>query len=162
PRPPSSSRPGSQQVPPYYIALPALPGLNRYVAIYATTTGRLVTIPRYRGMRLGGQDVAGSEDGRTFVIADEAANSIASRFYLARFNPATGKAAVTLLPTLQAPDANGLQAMALSPDGTKLAIGYEVSTTDSTSGYGKYRLVVDDLRTGNTRTWTNSHGELAY
>jgi hypothetical protein len=151
PRPPHSSIPFSQQVPAYYIALPS-PGSLGPVGIYATKTGRLVTAVRFHGDN-SATLVTAAADGRTFVIA---AAEKHPTLYLTRFNATTRKAQVTVLRAPTLPAHARIEALALSPDGTKLAVGYRANVSDRS---GKHVLVVADLKTGRTHEWTSNHGE---
>ena len=151
PRPPHSIIPLSQPVPSYYIALPS-PGSLGPVGIYATKTGALVTAVRFHGDN-SATLVTAAADGRTFVIV---AADKHPTLYLARFNPTTRKAQVRALRAPILPANARVEALALSPDGTKLAVGYRANASDRS---GKHVLVVADLKTGRTREWTSTRGE---
>jgi Tol biopolymer transport system component len=154
PRPPHSTIPSSQQVPAYYIALPS-PGSLGPVGIYATRTGRLVTTLRFQGDN-SATLVTAAANGRTFVIVTAGKHPT---LYLARFNGATRTAQVRVLHAPTLPAHARVEALALSPDGTKLAVGYRANVSDRS---GKHVLVVTDLKTGQTRDWTSARGEFAF
>jgi hypothetical protein len=149
PRPPQTGI-VSQRVPRYYIATSAPDGQGDRAAIYATATGRQIAVLSYHGAPIPAFGTAAAANDRTFVIGETTAN--ATRFYLAKFDPATREAtrelSVTVLaePTLPRPD--DLQALALSPDGSRLAVlWYE---------RGASVLAAVNLSTGSVRRWTSA------
>ena len=151
PRPQHSIIPSPEQVPAYYIALPS-PGSLGPVGIYATKTGRLVTTVRFHGDN-SATLVTAAADGRTFVIVAAGKHPV---LYLARFNAATRKAQVRELRAPVLPAKARVEELALSPDGTKLAVGYRANVSDRS---GKHVLVVADLKTGRTHEWSSTDGE---
>ena len=97
--------------------------------------------------------VTAAADGRTFVIVAAGKHPV---LYLARFNAATRKAQVRELRAPVLPVKARVEELALSPDGTKLAVGYRANVSDRS---GKHVLVVADLKTGRTHEWSSTDGE---
>jgi len=148
-------------VPPYYVAL-TVPGT--YTDIYAredgtaaevraTATGAVlarIAVPRPYVQFAA---VTAAADDRTFVLVAEErgarprTNYTPSRFYLLRFDPASGRASLRALPAAFIPAGDDVCDTALSPDGTLLAadIGGDCVQRD--------RLHVFDLATGMVRVW---------
>jgi hypothetical protein len=148
-------------VPPYYVAL-TVPGT--YTDIYAredgtaaevraTATGAVlarIAVPRPYVQFAA---VTAAADDRTFVLVAEergarpATYNTPSRFYLLRFDPASGRASLRALPAAFIPAGDDVCDTALSPDGTLLAadIGGDCVQRD--------RLHVFDLATGMVRVW---------
>jgi len=148
-------------VPPYYVAL-TVPGT--YTDIYAredgtaaevraTATGAVlarIAIPRPYVQFAA---VTAAANDRTFVLVAEErgarprTNYTPSRFYLLRFDPASGRASLRALPAAFIPAGDDVCDTALSPDGTLLAadIGGDCVQRD--------RLHVFDLATGMVRVW---------
>jgi hypothetical protein len=148
-------------VPPYYVAL-TVPGT--YTDIYAredgtaaevraTATGAVlarIAVPRPYVQFAA---VTAAADDRTFVLVAEergarpATYNTPSRFYLLRFDPASGRASLRALPAAFIPAGDEVCDTALSPDGTLLAadIGGDCVQRD--------RLHVFDLATGMVRVW---------
>ena len=174
-----SPRPGgrpaavSASVPPYYVALslagngdccrPGAPYSPVTTAVVrATATGAAVatiTPPRPYGTFIG---VTGAADNRTFVLA---AQGLASPpltqapptgFFLLRIDPAnpmpSARARLTPLPITVRSQGAGVTGLALSPDGTKLAIAevYPIAAPPA--------LHVVTLATGAERVWAATTG----
>ena len=148
-------------VPPYYVAL-TVPGTYRDIyaredgtaaEVRATATGAVlarIAVPRPYVQFAA---VTAAADDRTFVLVAEErgarprTNYTPSRFYLLRFDPASGRASLRALPAAFIPANNEVCDTALSPDGTLLAadIGGDCVQRD--------RLHVFDLATGMVRVW---------
>lgn len=134
-RPPAGSGDGGTAgVPPYYVALTATgtPAASHPVTltVRSTFTDRVlatVTAPRpYGTFNL----VEGTADDRTFLVGAQVWHpsepgdiSQPVRLYLLRFDPSTERTSLTALPI---PQFNGeyLQEASISPDGTRVAVGY--------------------------------------
>ena len=147
-------------VPPYYVAL-TVPGTYRDIyaredgtaaEVRATATGAVlarIAVPRPYVQFAA---VTAAADDRTFVLVAERGarprtNYTPSRFYLLRFDPASGRASLRALPAAFIPAGDDVCDTALSPDGTLLAadIGGDCVQRD--------RLHVFDLATGMVRVW---------
>lgn len=152
PRPPVSRGPNSQQVPAYYIALPA-PGSLGPIGIYATKTGHLVTRVRFHGDSTASLVTAAANGGTFAIVAGQRHPNL----LIARFSSKLRMVAVSALSALAFPANARIEALALSPDGTKLAVGFRGDVRDRS---GKHVLDVIDLKTGQVRTWTSAHGEI--
>ncbi len=157
-------------VPPYYLALTGYPGRPHLRAVIrASATGAAlatVTPPRPYGTFT---HVSGAADDRTFVLSaqrwvplpsgggDGAAQrldtSAKAKFFLLRFDPATGTARLVALPV--PPEAGGgadtskwgLAGIALSPDGSKLAMAIDRPSPQTPE------IKVASVATGSERTW---------
>jgi hypothetical protein len=147
------------------------------VVVGETLTGkRLATVTPPTGDTFVG--VTGAADDRTFVL--DSVQLAAGRggmlsatqertWYLLRVRPgATPVATVTRInfPVPSAADINGI---ALSPDGTKLAMFYQVAGAGAGGVFpysGPFTLAIYSVATGAVlRSWTGSnpsHGSLAY
>jgi hypothetical protein len=172
-------RPGARpaavpaSVPRYYVALslvgngdccrsgaPYSPVTTAVVRATATgTTVATITPPRPYSTFIG---VTGAADNRTFVLA---AQELASPpltqapptgFFLLRIDPAnpvpSARARLSPLPITVRPPGAGVTGLALSPDGTKLAIAevYPIAAPPA--------LHVVTLATGAQRVWTAATG----
>jgi hypothetical protein len=144
------------------------------VVVGDTLTGkRLATVTPPTGSTFVG--VTGAADDRTFVLDSVQIAPVSGllsatqqrTWYLLRIRPgATPVATVTRLnfPVPSAADTSGI---ALSPDGTKLAMFYQVARTGDGFPYsGPFTLAIYSVATGAVlRSWTGtnpSHGSLAY
>ena len=164
-----AAAPGS--VPPYYVALnltgngdccrPGLPDSPLTDAVVrATATGTTlatITPPRPYGTFTG---VTGAADDRTFVLAAEELTPLPETeapptgFFLLRIDPAnpvpSARARLTPLPITVPPGA-GVSGLALSPDGSKLA----VAEGDITAAPDLHVVAV---ATGAERVWAAAPG----
>ena len=145
-------------LPPYYLVLTGYPAMPEHATIRATATGKAlatVTAPRpYTGFTF----VTGAKDDRTFILATQRWWQIApgtggqaaekrngatpAAFFRLRFNPATRSARLTPLHIPQRIPAGSLSGIAVSPDGTKLAMTLHQA-----------EIEVITLATGSARRW---------
>lgn len=156
---PSGPGPGLGSLPPYFVAINAN-GNPNFVSAYAvvrTTKGGslLGTVKPPPGYSV--LAVTGAADDRTFVL-DEAKSSangtLGTRsFYLLRLKPSGAPASVTKLPMTAGSLVTGV---ALSPDGTMLAIA--VQPQDNAADSNLTELRVYTLATGAVRTWSENNG----
>jgi hypothetical protein len=165
PKPEPSSGGDSDRAPAYYVALtekasrsgiPDEPG-KVAAQIYATSTGRPVAnlVPASLGL-LPPSVFSAAADDRTFAFAAQRPDSMITRFYVAKFDPATGQVRVFELPrTLDLPRESVLDSLALSPDGTRVAITF-VRTYSAV--HAVFQLTVYDLAASTTRSWTSERG----
>jgi hypothetical protein len=126
----SSCRPNPVGVPAYDMALS---GVIRH-----TLTGLYVTtvVPPKPFNAIGG--VAGAADDRTFVLAAHTggvAGRGPTKFFVARLDAATRTATLKPLAIPQVPAADVLTGLALSPDGTRLAMAVLAGPTSYLSVY---------------------------
>jgi hypothetical protein len=166
----AAERAAIASVPPYYLALTGYAGQrHHYAVVRASATGAAlatVTPPRPYGTFT---HVSGAADDRTFVVAvqrwvpmpssgnDAAAkrldNSARAKFFLLRFNPVARTARLTALPVPGEPggevgeSSSGLAGMALSPDGSKLAIAIQRPAPLPPE------IKVANVATGSEQTW---------
>jgi len=158
--PPGGAATGAQVsgVPAYYVALSEPVDTPQRAVIRATGTGKVlttVTPPRpYRGFTF----VTGAADDRTFVLAAQRwwdttsgtggltaqnrDNTTPVTFFRLRFDPATRTVRLTRLSHLAGPQASQLAGIALSPDGTRLAVALHSA-----------RIAVFTLAAGSARYW---------
>ena len=157
-------------IPPYYVVLTGYAGQpHRYAEIRASATGAklaTVTPPRPYGTF---SRVSGAADDRTFIVAvqrwvpipagskaaaarrlDESARA---KFFLLRFSPAARTAHLVALPVPGEPgglaerSSSGLAGIALSPDGSKLAIALQRPAPMPPE------IKVASVATGAEKTW---------
>jgi hypothetical protein len=137
------------QVPRFYVSIPGdVPGR---VVVRATATGQLTgTIPVPRPAKLISL-VASAGNGRAYVLAASRGQVVGqpvsegpSRFYLLTLSPSGHPGPLKRLPIPeQTPDITGL---ALSPDGTKLAVAVAPASN-------RPRIEVFSLATGAEHDW---------
>jgi hypothetical protein len=158
-------------LPPAGQSAPAKDPLPDSVVVGDTLTGeRLTTIKPPAGSTFVG--VTGAADDRTFVL-DSAAivpglmSATQQRtWYVIRLRPGAPVTALTRL-TLPVPAAADVNGIALSPDGSKLAVLYQVAREGDGFPYsGPFTLGIYSVATGAAlRTWTGTdpyHGSYAY
>jgi hypothetical protein len=173
-RPPASPL---AQLPQYYVDLQQQPGCDCNLnppdswrvdpdrALVRTRSGQtlaIVTVPKPYGTFVA---VRAAADDRTFLLAAQVPEFIsdgypATRFYLLRINPAAPaghKAVLAALPVPVVPAGFVPSGVALSPDGTRLA----VLTCPNVGTCPASRLVIYDLATGTSRTWSVAGGSRA-
>ena len=143
---PSASA-AAQGMPPFYVVADH----NQPAAyIRDSASGRLlsaVRLPAGTDPKLTQVTAAG--DDRTFVLA---LFSLArgTRFYALRINGG-GSAGLTLLAIRPLPTRETVDSVALTPDGTRLAVAIQTGGRD-----GKVEVIT--LATGAVRTWTTTRG----
>jgi hypothetical protein len=170
---------GPDGVPPYYVTLPASFGWYAYapaspqaspqgagliVGETATAT-RLATVPPPHGMTFN--VVTGAADDRTFVVGATSyvpgektvGTYWTETWYLLRISPGTAHVAtVTRLPISPVPYVTGV---ALSPDGTELAVA-DRQYPGGSSGAPRAGLTVWSAGTGKAlRRWHVATGYIA-
>ncbi len=119
-------------VPRYFMVLPWVsPQAEvRYAEIRDTVTGEVLAVVRpprpYHSFSL----VSGASDDLTFVLMAQASQEAPSnasgpgRLYLARFNPGSRTVRLTPLPIPAFHDVSRFSGLALSPDGSRLAVAF--------------------------------------
>jgi hypothetical protein len=144
---PSASA-AAQGMPPFYVVAD-----HNQPAAYVrdSATGRLrstVRLPAGTDPKLTQVTVAG--DDRTFVLA---LFSLArgTRFYELRITASGQSAGLTPLAIRPLPTREAADAIALTPDGTRLAVAIQTGGRD-----GKVEVIT--LATGAVRTWTTTRG----
>jgi hypothetical protein len=139
-------------VPAYYVALdPSL------AVVRATATGATLARITARTPFVG---VTGAADDRTFVLdAQRQAGgpAVQSRFYLLRLSASGAEAAFTPLALPALPGGTVVTGLALSPDGSQLAVEVDSGTNGQP---GLLEIGVYTLATGAFRTWSaNGSGD---
>ena len=146
--------PGSHTgVPPYYVAV----ANSSLTVVRATWTGATLARIATRTPVVG---VAGAADGRTFVL-DEQRSVVGGSvtwvgqpaFYLLRLSASGTEESLTRLAVPAIPDGTVVSGLALSPDGSKLAV-------DADSGSWPQarlmKIMTYTLATGASHSWTTS------
>jgi hypothetical protein len=147
-------------IPAYYVAMTATKSADplaspQFAGIYSTATGKLVariTPPAPRRSTASVIGVSAAADDRTFLLTvggQLSAQPKEPRFYLARFDPASRQVSLATVPATVPAQAE-LEAVALSPDGTKVA--YALTPTSKPF---HFELTVFDVKTLRSRTWTS-------
>ena len=140
-------------VPPYYVAV----ANSSLTVVRATWTG--ATLARIK-TRVPVAGVAGAADGRTFVL-DEQRSIMGAQvrwvgqpaFYLLQLTASGTEESLTRLPVPAIPKGTVVSGLALSPDGSKLAVDVD------SGGWPQARLMkimTYTLATGASRSWTTS------
>jgi len=140
-------------VPPYYVAAAS----SSLTVVQATWTGATLARITTRTPVAG---IAGDADGRTFVL-DEQRQIIGARvtwvgqpaFYLLRLTASGAEESLARLAVPAIPDGTVVSGIALSPDGSKLAVDV------GSGGWPQARLMeimTYTLATGASRSWTAS------
>jgi hypothetical protein len=162
PAAPASGTSALRSIPPYYVALAGLPDTPEHAVIRASATGAVlatVNPPRpYRSFTF----VSGAADDRTFVLAaqrwwnvtsgtrGEAAqqqdNTTPVVFFRLTFDPRTRATRLTALPTAGPISSQDLSGLAVSPDGSTLALSVHPA-----------EISVITLATGSERHWVWPH-----
>jgi hypothetical protein len=140
-------------VPPYYVAL----GNPKLAVVRATATGHtLVRIPTHVPF----VGVTGAADDRTFVL--DAQSQVMGpevlwpdqpAFYLLKLTASGAEASYTRLAIPALPKGIAVTGLALSPDGSKLAIAMD---THPNFKLGLMEISIYTLATGAVRTWTTT------
>jgi hypothetical protein len=169
---PAGTAAGPLGTPAYYVTLaaPAGPaGVGAAAVVRRTATGQAFARVTAPGSGVRFTMVAAAPDDRTFVLGAQArvhldqtttgpssssGSGVSWRvrvlpgtptaFYLLRFDPARRQARLSRLPVPAATEP--VSGLALSPDGTKLAV--------ATTPPGRMKITVSTLATGTSRTWT--------
>lgn len=138
-------------VPAYYVAI----GNPSYAAVKATATGAtLARIPTHTPF----VGVTGAADDRTFVL--DAQRQVMGptvqwpgqpAFYLLRLSAAGAKESLTQFAIPALPKGTRVTGLALSPDGSKLAV--DVGSGD-VGQPGRQEIMIYTLATGAFRTWS--------
>jgi len=153
---------GARGMPPYYVAfVRRFTGNDTQVrakaVVHDSATGvalATVDVPTLAsGAYSDGPDITAAADDRTFVITELSQIGRAdhlARFYLLRVAASGRSAALTRLP-ISLPRSLAVADIALSPDGTRLAM-QEQSCYSGGCYYSGIRIVT--ISTGSARTWT--------
>jgi hypothetical protein len=165
--PPISSYVASGQVPRYYVAITSRggdPSVDPTYAVVAETAGGKILATIQPSVAHGTiVAVTAAADDRTFVLDEErwSANAAglddgARTFYEFRLNSSGRPGPLTRLAA-SVPSGYQLDGLALSPDGSKLAVALEPAT-NTTPVLAIVKVYV--LATGAVRTWTGHGGSI--
>jgi hypothetical protein len=140
-------------VPPYYVAVVN----SSLTVVRATWTGATLAKITTRTPVVG---VAGAADGRTFVLDEQRSivgNSVTwvgqPAFYLLRLTASGTEESLTRLAVPAIPDGTVVSGLALSPDGSKLAV--DVNSGSSPQAR-LTEIMTYTLATGAFRSWATS------
>jgi hypothetical protein len=140
-------------VPPYYVAVAS----SSLTVVRATWTGGTLARITTRTPVVG---VAGAADGRTFVLDEQrpiVGGSVTwvgqPAFYLLRLTASGTEESLTRLAVPASPSGTVVSGLALSPDGSKLAIAVD---SDSWPQPGLMEIMTYTLATGAFHAWTTS------
>jgi len=140
-------------VPPYYVAV----ANSSLTVVRATWTGATLARITSRTPVVG---VAGSADGRTFVLDEQRSIVGASvtwegqpRFYLLRLTASGTEESLTRLAVPAIPNGTVVSGLALSPDGSKLAVDVNSASWPQAR---LMKIMTYTLATGASRSWTAS------
>ena len=140
-------------VPPYYVAV----ANSSLTVVRATWTGATLARITTRTPVVG---VAGAADGRTFVLDEQRSIMGGSvtwvgqpTFYLLRLTASGTEKSLTRLAVPAIPNGTVVSGLALSPDGSKLAVGVN---SDSWPKARLMEIMTYTLATGAFRSWTTS------
>lgn len=139
-------------IPAYYVAITDSP----QATVRATATGDTLASITANAPIVG---VTGAADDRTFVL--DAQRSIMGgsvtwvgqpTFYLLRLTASGTEESLTRLSFPALPSGAAVSGLALSPDGSKLAV--EALSRSGETAFGPIRITVYTLATGAYRTWS--------
>ena len=143
----------STGVPPYYVAV----ANSSLTVVRATWTGATLARITTRTPVVG---VAGAADGRTFVLDEQRSIMGGSvtwvgqpTFYLLRLTASGTEESLTRLAVPAIPNGTVVSGLALSPDGSKLAVDVD---SDSWPQARLMEIMTYTLATGAFRSWTTS------
>jgi hypothetical protein len=141
-------------VPPYYVAV----ANSSLTVVRATWTGATLARITTKTPVVG---VAGAADGRTFVLDEQRSivgNAVTwvgqPAFYLLRLTASGTEESLTRLAVPAIPDGTVVSGLALSPDGSNLAVN--VDSAGSWSQAGLMEIMTYTLATGAFHSWTTS------
>ena len=100
-----------------------------------------------------GPTITAAGDDRTFVIMEQSDSPNANRFYLLHV-AANGRSAALTRLSISVPADLSVQDVALSPDGTRLALGYQRDCSARISACRSSGIRVVTMATGTARSWS--------
>jgi hypothetical protein len=125
--PPVSPGPLPSGLPRYYAALVQEPSGPWWAQVRATVSGKVLATVRPPLPYTRFSEVAAAPDDHTFVLAGigpEGQPSV-TQLYALRLDPATGAVRLSRLPIALIPERWRVNALAVSPDGARLAVALE-------------------------------------
>jgi hypothetical protein len=164
-RSPASPRGAVAELPPYYMVMGKLLVPNRYSSVVAleavirdTATSKIAAVVRLPRPYVYISGIAGAADDKSFVLAGQATEAYgqgATAFFIARFDPANRDVTIEPLriPKVTAP-ARHVEGIALSPDGSRVAIALDSLHKQGSHYVLSSEISVYSLADGSVRTWT--------
>jgi hypothetical protein len=151
--PPVSFYVSTGQVPPYFVALTASDAV-----VHLTVSG--ATVATIRPSLPGGKVVAvtAAGDDRTFVLAEQGQDRKAVTFYQFRLGSSGRPGALTRLP-MSVADGKTMTGLALSPDGSRLAIAIGPGGLSIGAG-GLQEVKLYPVGGTSARTWSATGGTI--
>ena len=124
---PASPGPLPSGLPRYYAALVQEPSGPWWAQVRATVTGKVLATVRPPLPFTRFSEVAAAPDDHTFVLAaiGPQGQPSVTQLYALRLDPATGVVRLSRLPVPLIPERWRVNALAVSPDGTRLAVALE-------------------------------------
>jgi hypothetical protein len=157
-RRPATGAPASDQgMPRFYVTLTS-PGQSGriYAQIHASQTGQVLSQVR-AGFLGSGMGISADQSDRAFVIDAAAKDATHARIvlYLLRVSADGHSTTLTRLPPVLLPPRSPdvVDGIAISPDGTKLAVALQVNQNPNVVN-PRGEIVVYSLAGGPTQTWT--------
>lgn len=154
---------GDNRMPAYYVTVEFGGPINGNSAITMTAvvrssaTGallRTVPLPNLNGEG-GGPVITAAGDDRHFVIALSTGRSDVTRFYLLTLGASGRMASLATLPVHPFPANESVSGIALTPDGTQLAITvHRIRPYDYRGPRPTAEIKAVNLATGSVRIWT--------
>ncbi len=124
---PASPGPLPSGLPRYYAALVQEPSGPWWAQVRATVTGKVLATVRPPLPFTRFSEVAAASDDHTFVLAaiGPQGQPSVTQLYALRLDPATGAVRLSRLPIPLIPERWRVNGLAVSPDGTRLAVALE-------------------------------------
>ena len=144
---------GSGALPRYYALIVSVDGTCRLV-IHDARSGATLAAVRLAGQGPGDFQLVAAASDTTFAIGHRGQTGVMS-YVVAHFDPARKAIAVRKLPFATLPLRESASTIALSPDGTELAVAVQIS---SDRELRLTELRVYSLATGAVKVWTASAG----
>jgi hypothetical protein len=154
------------EMPRYYVVIVSSSGTTvvaqHEAVVRDSATGRVIGSRAVLAPDVPvGTYVTAAADDRLFIIGalekDPGSAAYSYRFFWLRLGPGGTPGPLTAIPGIAIPASRGaVQGIALSPDGTKLAVSVETSptrTVDTVIATGQIDVI--DLMTGKTRAWVS-------
>lgn len=153
------------RMPAYYVTIyfgKAIDGnsaITMTAVVHNSATGarlRAMPLPNLNAYGGTGPVITAAGDDRHFVIAMSTGHSGVTRFYLLTLGATGRTASLATLPIHPVPAKESVSGLALTPDGTQLAMTVQFPwPARSPQSAGEIKVV--NLVTGSVRTWTTRH-----
>jgi len=156
---------GDKRMPAYYVAIyfgKAIDGssaITMSAVVHSSATGallRAMPLPNMNAYGRTGPVITAAGDDRHFLIAMSTGASGVTRFYLLTLGATGRTASLATLPIHPIPAKESVSGIALTPDGTQLAMTVQFPWPARwPQPAGEIKVV--NLVTGSVRTWTTRH-----